>query len=358
MKEKRLDNNTKLFKSSGSNNYDLDVTIQSIMKGSQKKYSIVSAPYRISLGGGGTDLPFYASKKEGFLISASIDEYITVLIARRSLDKDLFLQYTETERVNKLDDINHNLFREVLRYFKIRDSFQVATFSSMPTFTGLGSSSTLIVAFVKAFYNLNNIEKSSIEIAQEAFHIEREVMGWAGGFQDQYISALGGIQIIKISKDLQVETEPIILKEEVLKKFQDSLYLVYSGVERSSADIIKAQETESDIINAYDQIKSIGETSVGYIREGNINALGKAMDEHWRIKKKMAKVMSNSEIDEMYITLKSYGSIGGKIIGAGGGGFFLMVVTDNKEAFKRKATDNNFKFVNFELEFKGAHIIS
>lgn len=328
------------------------------MKKFHKKYSIVSAPYRISLGGGGTDLPFYASKKEGFLITASIDEYITVLVAERTLDKEIFLQYTETEKVKRLDDIQHNLLREVLRYFKIEDSFQVATFSSMPTFTGLGSSSTLVVALVKAIYDMTDTEKTSIEVAEEAFHIEREVMGWAGGFQDQYIAALGGIQILEISKDFHVKTKPIILDDLTLSKFQKSLFLVYSGVDRSSAKIIEAQEKESDIINAYDKIKSIGKSSVDYIKNGKIEDLGKAMDDHWKVKKKMAKVMTNSEIDEMYIKLKSFGSQGGKIIGAGGGGFFLMVVTENQEEFKRKAINNNFKFVDFKIEFKGAHIVS
>ena len=322
-----------------------------------KKYSIVSSPYRISLGGGGTDLPFYASKKGGFLISGGINEYMTVLIARRSLDKNIFLQYTETERVSKLDDVKHNLLKEVLRYFKIKESFQVATFSSMPTFTGLGASSTLIVGLVKAFHDLNNIQKSPTAIAEEAFHIEREIMGLAGGFQDQYISALGGIQIIRIDKNLQVKTEPLKLENKALKKLENSLFLIHSGVERNSEKIIKAQAKESNIIDAYDQIKLIGEASVGYMKEGNIYALGEAMDQHWRIKKNMTKTISNSRIDEMYITLKSFGSIGGKIIGAGGGGFFLMVVTENKESFKREALKNNFKFVNFSFEFKGAHIL-
>ena len=138
---------------------------------------------------------------------------------------------------------------------------------------------------------------------------------------------------------------------------ENSLFLIYSGVERNSEKIIKAQAKESNIIDAYDQIKSIGEASVGYMREGNVYALGKAMDEHWKVKKSMTKTISNSQIDEMYIALKSFGAIGGKIIGAGGGGFFLMVVTENKEAFKRTALKNDFRFVNFSFEYKGAHIL-
>ena len=326
-------------------------------RNNQKKYSIVSAPYRISLGGGGTDLPFYASKREGFLVSGAINEYITVLVARRTLDHDIFLQYSKTEKVNKLDDVKHDLIREVLRYFNIYDSFQLSTFSTMPTFTGLGASSTLIVAIVKAIHNLNNSKRNPIQIAEEAFHIEREVLGLAGGFQDQYISSLGGIQIISVSKDLLVKTKPLKLESKVLSKLQNCLFLIYTGVGRESEIIIKDQQEEHNIQEAYDKIKSIGESSIEYMKKGQISALGNAMHQHWEVKKAMTRSMSNSQIDKMYLTLRSLGSIGGKIIGAGGGGFFLMVVTENKKEFKKKAIEKGFKFVNFDFEFSGAHTI-
>ena len=322
-----------------------------------EKHLIVSAPYRISLGGGGTDLPFYASKKGGELITGAINEYITVMVAKRIIDKKIFLQYSQTEMVNSLDQISHEILREILRYFKISDSFQVATFSTMPTFTGLGASSTLIVALLKAIRELYGKPTSQIKLAEEAYHVEREILGLSGGFQDQYISALGGIQVLKINKDLKVSTKALKIEEKSLKKLQTSLFLVHAGIDRNSEKIIDSQKKALGIIDAYDQIKSIGKLSVDYILNGEIDKLGKAMDDHWKIKKKMSQEMSNSNIDNMYLELKSFGSIGGKIIGAGGGGFFLMVVNKNRKKFKETAIRNNYKFIDFEFEFNGVHTV-
>ena len=323
----------------------------------KKKHIIVSSPYRISLGGGGTDLPFYASKKGGFLITAAIDEFITVSVAKRSLDRKIFLQYSTTEMADSLDQLSHEVLREILRYFKITEAFQVATFSTMPAYTGLGASSTLIVGLVMAIREMHNKSISPIRLAQEAYHIEREVLGLAGGFQDQYIAALGGIQILNISKNLKVKAKSLNIDNEKLKKIQSSLFIVYSGIERNSEKIIEDQQKELNIFEAYDQIKAIGKSSVGYLRTGDVGKLGRSMDNHWEIKRRINKTISNSTIDRMYIELKSFGSIGGKIIGAGGGGFFLMVVEKNKKKFILKAKEANYKFVNFKFESKGAHIV-
>ena len=324
---------------------------------SDKKHIIISTPYRISLGGGGTDLPFYASKKGGFLITAAIDEFITVSIARRYLDKKIFLQYSSNEMVSSLDEVSHSIFKEVLKYFKITESIQIATFSTLPSYTGLGSSSCLIVGLVKAIYKLNNKSIGPIQLAEEAFHIERELLGLAGGYQDQYISALGGIQILNISKDLKITPESLIIGDKELEKLQNSLFLIHSGIERHSEKIITKQEKELEIFKGYDQIKSIGKSSVDYIKKGETHNLAIAMDNHWKIKKRLTKIISNSTIDRMYLELKSCGSFGGKIIGAGGGGFFLMVVDANQNEFIRKAKELNYKFIDFKFENKGAHTV-
>lgn len=322
------------------------------------KHLIVSAPYRISLGGGGTDLPFYAQKKGGFLITAAIDEYITVLVAKRQLDKKLFLQYSKTEMVEKLEDINHVILREILKYYKIKDSFQIATFSTMPTYTGLGASSTLIVAIIKAINELYGKNISKIRLAEEAYRVEREILGLSGGFQDQYIASFGGIQILNISKNLKIKISSLNISPNKLRKLQKSLILIYSGIERKSESIINEQKEKIlDTVEAYDQIKKIGKISLEFLKNGEIENLGKAMDDHWKIKNKMTASMSNSKIDGMYEELKSFGSPGGKIIGAGGGGFFLMAVEKNIEIFKKRVKAANYNFVEFSFEKKGAHVI-
>jgi len=323
-----------------------------------RKHLIVSTPYRISLGGGGTDLPFYASQREGFLITAAIDEYLTVLVAKRTLDKKIFLQYSNTEMVDAIDQINHSILKELLRYYKITEAFQVATFSTMPTQTGLGASSTLIVGLINAIHKLNNIPISRIKLAEEAFKFEREILGLAGGFQDQYIAALGGIQILEIDKNLQVNTKPLNLEKKIINKLQNSLFLVHTGIQRNSEKIIEGIQKELDAFDAYDQIKEIGKSSVDYLESGDIQKLGHAMDNHWKVKQRMTKSISNSVIDNMYLELKSFGALGGKVIGAGGGGFFLMVVDENKKEFIQKIADHNYSLVNFSFDFNGSHVIA
>ena len=330
------------------------------MKDRERKHIMVRSPYRISLGGGGTDLPFYASKKGGFLITGAIDEYMTILVAKRNLDKKIFLQYSSTEMVESIDDISHRMLKEILRYFKITESFQIATFSTMPSYTGLGASSTLIVGIVKAIRELFGTHIHPLKLAEEAFHIEREILGHAGGYQDQYISALGGIQVLEISNELKVKARSLDIDKKTLNKIQSGLFIIHSGIERDSGKMIEQQEKEqeTDIFGIYDHIKEIGKSSVDYLKNGEVKELGQAMDEHWKIKKKLTKSMSNSSIDKMYVELKSFGSPGGKIIGAGGGGFFLMVVDSNPEKFIHNATQNGYKFVDFEFEFQGAHTVT
>ena len=291
------------------------------------------------------------------MITAAIDEYLTVLVAKRALDKKLFLQYSDTEMVDSLDQIGHRILREILRYYKITEAFQVATFSTMPTQTGLGASSALIVGLIKAIHEMHKRSISDIKLAEEAFKIEREILGLAGGFQDQYIAALGGIQILKIDKNLRVKTKPLQINKEIINKIQNSLFLVHTGIQRKSEKIIEEIQKKLDIFDAFDQIKEIGKSSVNYLQSGNIRNLGLAMDEHWKVKQRMTKTISNPAIDNMYFELKSFGSLGGKVIGAGGGGFFLMVVDKNKEDFVKKATENNYNFVDFAFDFQGSHII-
>jgi len=329
----------------------------------KKKYVIASAPYRISLGGGGTDLPFYASKNNGHLITAAIDENITIMVAHRKLDNKIFLQYSEVEVVENMKDVSHQILREVLKYYKINDSFQIATFSTMPTFTGLGASSTLIVALIKAITSLFNIKMSNLKIAEEAFHIEREILGLDGGCQDQYISSLGGIQSMSIKKDLSVKCSEIKLNHKLISKLENCLFLIHSTVDRRSEDIINNQVErvkfdQSQIFRAYDKIKEIGIKALGQIKEGKISELGLGMDEHWKVKKSISDTISSSYLDSMYSKLKSFGALGGKIVGAGGGGFFLMVVDKDHDQFRKKVVHEGHKILDFKIDFKGVNLLT
>jgi len=319
---------------------------------------ISQTPYRISLGGGGTDLPFYSNERGGRLITAAINQYIKVSVSKRPLDNKILIQTTDVQFASSLDELNNEIIRETLRYFTLDDSIQVATFSTLPSGIGLGSSSTVIVGLINSISRIINHDYSSLEIAKIAYHIEREIIGLAGGVQDQYIASIGGIQIIDINKSGEIMVKPLFIDEKNRMKLQKHLVLIYTGKERKSSNIIKSQK--QDLIKTfevYDEIKEIGHKSIELLTNADIEGLGNAMDRHWAIKKTLSKQMTTNNIDKLYIKLKKLGSPGGKIIGAGGGGFFMMAVPDNVSNYINKIKDFGFFILDWEFEFNGSRII-
>jgi D-glycero-alpha-D-manno-heptose-7-phosphate kinase len=319
---------------------------------------ISQTPYRISLGGGGTDLPFYSNERGGRLITASINQYIKVSVSKRPLDKKILIQTTNVQFAQNLDELKNDIIRETLRYYNLKDSIQIATFSTLPSGIGLGSSSTVIVGLINSISRIINHTYSSLEIAKIAFHIEREILQFAGGSQDQYIAALGGIQVMDINKNGEVVCTPLLIEEGNRNLLQKHLVLIYTGRERSSSEIIKSQKI--DMIKAfevYDEIKEIGHKSIELLTNADIEGLGNAMDRHWAIKKTLSKQITTNNIDKLYIKLKKLGSPGGKIIGAGGGGFFMMAVPDNVSNYINKIKDFGFFILDWKFEFNGSRII-
>ena len=315
------------------------------------KLVISQTPYRISLGGGGTDLPFYSNEKGGTLITAAIDQYVKVSVAQRPLDDLILVQTTDVQFSSDLDKLNNEFVREALRYFNLNKSIQVATFTTIPTGIGLGSSSTAMVGLVNSLSTFKGHNYSVMEIAQIAHLVEREILKVSGGVQDQYIAALGGIQIININPQGEVSTHPLVIKEENRLIVEKHLILIYTGEERSSSKIIKSQESDlKKTFEVYDEIKEIGRQSMYLLMNADIEGLGKAMDRHWNIKKTLSKKMSSSKLDDLYIKLKNLGSPGGKIVGAGGGGFFMMAVPENVDLYLSKI--NNICLENYWISLE------
>jgi len=320
---------------------------------------ITQTPYRISLGGGGTDIPFYAREQGGRLITAAIDQYVTVSAAPRPLDDIILVQTTDVQFAEDIDDIRHALLREAIRYFDIKKSIQLATFTTIPTGIGLGTSSTLMVGLVNTLLTYTDKKKSSMEMARIAHHIEREILEFAGGVQDQYIAALGGLQILTIDRNEKVRAEPLSVKEDKLKTLEHGLILIYTGSSRNSGNITKSQEAQiSDkTFRVYDRIKEIGFESVNLLQDADLQGLGEAMDEHWALKKTLSDDISNTSLDELYIELKRLGSPGGKIVGAGGGGFFMMAMPADVETYKSKIKKLGYRILDWKFEFKGTHTV-
>ena len=321
---------------------------------------ISKTPFRIPLVGGGTDIDFYFKKKGGLLISATIDKFVYTLICRR-IDKKILIQTTNSELINSLKKIKRNKgIARLLKYYKLNNSVQASVFSNLPTNSGMGTSSAIMTGLAKGIYELNSKKISPNKLAKEIFHIERTLLKNDGGWQDQIMSSYGGLLKIRIDKKGKFYVKKIKLKKEIKNKIENSLILVYSDISRYSSKIIKNQRNnigKNKIIGLYDKIKGKVNLFEKYLLEGNISLIGKTFDDHWKIKKKLSNLISNSELDKMYLRLMKSGHFyGGKIIGAGGGGFFLMVMKNKKKSIQF-LYNRKLNFLNLKLTDMGSKVI-
>lgn len=280
---------------------------------------ISRTPLRITLGGGGTDLPAYASEHGGFAITAALDHHIYVGINKR-FDDGYLLRYSETEDVQTIDEIKHPVIREALRMLNIPTGVEIVSMSDIPSGTGLGSSAAFTVGLLKALAAYVQWEVHNDELAEVAAHIELDILNRPGGKQDHWSCAMGGISSLTFNTEGSVDRAPFALGDGNFRLLESSLSLFYTG-HRRDADTILSSQTASGL----DFIKEIGHASEKVIQCGDINGLGRLMDSHWQIKKQRADDMSNGEINHMYDVAMCNGALGGKLVGAGGGGFLLFV---------------------------------
>tara|TARA_B100000242_G_scaffold293280_1_gene270909 strand:- start:1762 stop:2745 length:984 start_codon:yes stop_codon:yes gene_type:complete len=319
---------------------------------------LARAPYRIPLAGGGTDIDFYYKKKGGLLISAALNQYVYTIFKKRDLDNKVLVQTTTTEFENSIHKIKHKIIREVFKYFKISQSFQISTFSTIPTQSGLGSSSSLVVSLIKNICRYKKIKLSNKKIVKIAYHIERKILKNDGGWQDQIVSTYGGLIKIKINKNGEFNITNLKIKKHIKKKIERNLILVFTNEVRKSADIITSQrrsKKKSNQIYIYDELKKKVTEIEKALINGNIKMIGETFDDHWKLKKKLSKKISNSILDKIYLKMmKTDLFYGGKIIGAGGGGFFLMALKKKKAEVKSFLSKNKFNFINLEIDNKGA----
>ena len=322
---------------------------------------ISRSPLRISLGGGGTDLPSYYKKKEGSLIAATIDKYIYITIGK-TFNQKYILKYSKSEEVNNINKIKHPLFRETLKYFKLNTPVNISSHADIPSGTGLGSSGSFTVCLINAILSLkSNKNLSKKKIAEVAFNIEHNILKEPVGKQDQYASCIGGINEFIFKKNGSVLIKKINLKEKNLKKLNNNLVIFFTGYSRSSYKILKHQNQKTlnldkKMIKNLDMIKEIGKNSKKALIKNNFDEFGEILDYHWQIKKKRSNDMSNKRINYLYDLAKDYGAIGGKLIGAGGGGF-LMFYT-NKPKNLSNILEKKIEKLNYQFEFQGSKIIS
>ncbi len=319
-------------------------------------------PLRISLGGGGTDLPFYANKFGGSLVTAAINQYVYLTVSPR-VEKDFKLNYAKTEVVEDIKEIQHPLIREALLLSKIKDAAEIHSTMTVPSGTGLGSSSAFTVGLLNALNYSNGEMVSRYKLAEDTSHITMDILKEPCGKQDQYASAFGGLNHLKISKTGRVTVTPINISHEKVKELEQNLMLFYTGFRRSSIGILAHQKEkaekrdEEDIFNYYHEIKKIGEESLKALEKGDLSRFGRLLHVHWELKRGISAKMSNPEINKWYSLAMENGALGGKLIGAGGGGFLMVYVERNHDRVKAALEKEGLSYMQFKFDFDGSRIV-
>jgi D-glycero-alpha-D-manno-heptose-7-phosphate kinase len=319
------------------------------------------SPLRISLGGGGTDLPSYYQQHGGFLIAAAITQYVYVTIQRTPLDH-MLLRYSQIERPAAVDDIKHTIIREALKLTGLTTpNIEITSMADIPAGTGLGSSGSFTTCLLKVLHKHKRHFIHPRELAEMACHIELELLKEPIGKQDQYIAAFGGVTAFSFGRDGVVQARSLNVSEETLDLLEDNLVMVSTGYYRAASQVLKEQDDKSkandqSMIDNLHYVKEIGFKSLEAIESGNLRTLGQLMHEHWEHKKKRSRLMSNPQIDQWYTLARDNGAIGGKLIGAGGGGF-LMFYTEEKARLRQALRAAGLMEVKLGFDYEGTKIV-
>jgi len=323
---------------------------------------IARSPLRISLGGGGTDLPSYYERFGGFLITAAIDKYVYITL-HEIFVPEFIIKYSKLERVPRADQIEHPIIREALKMMGIDGGFlELTSMADIPAGTGLGSSGSFTTALLKALHAHKKDLVPNAELAAQACEIEINRLNEPVGKQDQYIAALGGITCFNFHKDGRVEAAPVKISEESRYNLEDNLLLFFTGYSRSAGSILKDQNEKSKqddkaMLENLHFTKELGYASQKAIEAGNLRDFARLMDEHWQRKRSRSSGMSNPKINEWYDMAVANGALGGKLIGAGGGGFLMFYAEEGKARLRHAMRQAGLKEVRFRFDFEGTKLV-
>lgn len=293
---------------------------------------ITRTPLRISIGGGGTDLPSYYRRFGGALISSAIDKYIFIGI-NKSFSYDYQIKYSKFERVAAVNDIRHPIVREALRLHNMPPALEIISMADIPAGTGLGSSGTFAVGLLRALYAMQRRHVTSEEVAREACHIEIDILKQSIGKQDQYIASYGGLTFFEFLPDDSVRVSPLKISEQTLSDLEENLLLFFTGYSRAAADILEDQHRrtsngDAEMIENLHYVKELGAHIKTALEAGETEKFGRLMHEHWQMKQRRSSNMSNEAVNRWYEVGRNAGAAGGKMVGAGGGGFLLFYTRD------------------------------
>jgi D-glycero-alpha-D-manno-heptose-7-phosphate kinase len=320
------------------------------------------SPLRISLGGGGTDLPSYYREHGGFLIAGAINKYVYVNVVR-PFKEGIYLKYSKLEQVGAADEVQHPIIREAIKMLGFKTpQIEITTLADIPAGTGLGSSGSFTTALLKALYMHRMRQVDPKILAELACEIEIDRLGEPVGKQDQYIAACGGLSCFTFNPDNSVDIEPLPISMDTKFDLEDNLLLFFTGFSRSAGSILADQNTrtksnDQGMVANLHYVKELGLRSKQLLQAGKTADFGALMHEHWEHKKRRSGGMSNPQIDEWYDLGMKSGATGGKLVGAGGGGFLLFYASD-RNRLRHVMTAAGLEEVRFGFDFEGTKVLS
>ncbi len=322
---------------------------------------ITRTPLRISLGGGGTDLPSYYRQHSGIVVSAAIDKYVFIGINRTFTD-DYFIKYSALERSKSVGEIEHPIVREALSMHQVGPGLEIVSMADIPAGTGLGSSGTFTVGLLRALYAFKREHVSAHTLAEEACAIEIERLGRPSGKQDQYIAAFGGLTCLEFCADERVRVSPLLIPQPALHDLEENLLLFFTGYSRDADQMLTDQHSRSERGDA-EMLENLHATARigGQVKEalesGDVRRFAELMNEHWETKRRRTPGMSSDALDRWHETALANGAVGGKLVGAGAGGF-LLFYAEQPARLRKAMTSEGLSEVRFQFDFDGSSVIT
>lgn len=324
---------------------------------------ITRTPFRIPLGGGGTDLPSFYREDGGFVFSAGIDKYMFICVNQPIVDDLIRLKYSQTEMVQSVDQVQHELAREALRRLGFRKAIEIVSMADVPAGTGLGSSSCYLVGLLNALHTLRRDFVSLQDLAEEACDIELNTLKKPIGKQDQYMAAFGGLTTLTIARDGKVTVGDIRVSRGIIDDLEKNMLIFFTGTMRNALDILSVQskateQKDKTVVGSLVRIKEIGYEVRDAIEAGNLTQFGRLLDDHWQCKKRLSSKVTDPRFDRLYDIAKSNGALGGKITGAGGGGFFVFYVEGSAAPLRKAMAAEGLREMRYRFDFEGTKVMS
>jgi D-glycero-alpha-D-manno-heptose-7-phosphate kinase len=313
------------------------------------------------LGGGGTDLPSYYSKYGGFFISGAINKYMYIALNKR-FEPGLRISYAKTEIEDNPDLVKHPSVREALKLVGIREGIEIVSIADAPASTGLGSSGSFTVGLLNALYAYQRVTKTPHEVAEEACDISMNRLHEPSGKQDEFAASFGGVRAYTVQTNGEVKVEDLRLKDEVIAELESNILMFYTGIKRSSADVLGQQQKHvanqvGNTVEKMHTIRRIGEESMKALESGDLTKFGALLDEHWKVKRGVTDNMSSNSIDRWYEIAKQNGALGGKIMGAGGGGFLMLYSNNGRQKLRSLLSKEGLVEYRFRFDFEGSKVV-